>query len=55
MDKSEGGKRGGDPFASEYLEIYTRERVIVEDTQVQQRRVGCVHDRVSLDEVCWVT
>ena len=40
MDKSEGGKRGGVPVVSEHLEIYTRERVIVEDTQAHQGRVS---------------
>ena len=33
MTKSEGEKRGGVPVVSEHVEIYTRERVIVENTQ----------------------
>jgi hypothetical protein len=44
-------ERDGAPVVDERLEIYTRERVIVEDAQVCQRRVSCVHGRVSLEEV----
>ena len=46
MDKSEGEKRGGVPVVSEHLEIYTRERVIVEDMQAHQGRASSVHATV---------
>ena len=48
MAKSGEEKRGGVPVMYEHVEIYTRERVIVENTQACQGRVSVrtVHTRM---------